>query len=56
MAYRSGWNLKTPALVKNTAVALMLVPMGIWFFDEKVDLKQEIGIVLCLSGLVLLMR
>jgi uncharacterized membrane protein len=56
MAYRSGWNLKTLALVANTAVALALFPIGLVMFREKLDMGQAVGIVLCIGGLVLLLR
>lgn len=56
LAYRSGWNIKTLGLAANTAVAVILVPVGITFFRERVDLRQGIGIVLCLGGLILLFK
>lgn len=56
LAYRAGGNLKTLALALNTAVVLALVPIGLWFFKEKLDTGQTIGMALSLGGLFLLLR
>ena len=56
LAYRADWNLKTLALVSNTSVALLLVPLGVWFFRESLTFRNVIGIALCLCGLLILQR
>jgi uncharacterized membrane protein len=54
LAYRANWNLKTLSLVANTSVALLLVPLGVWFFRESLTFRNVIGIALCLCGLLIL--
>ncbi|MBZ5702781.1 MAG: EamA family transporter [Acidobacteriia bacterium] len=56
LAYRAGGSLKTLALILNTAVVLALVPIGLWFFKEKFDAGQTLGMALSLGGLYLLLR
>ena len=56
IAYRSGWNLNRAALTSNVAVAILLIPLGTVLFQEHVSLRMLAGTVLCISGLILLVR
>lgn len=56
LAYRSGWNLSSTSVLVSIAIAVLLIPIGIIFFKEKVTASQSIGIALCIIGLVLLAR
>lgn len=53
LAYRSGWNISLAAIVSNVAVGLVLVPIGLLFFKERVSLLNLIGIAVCIAGLVM---
>jgi drug/metabolite transporter (DMT)-like permease len=53
MAYRAGWSITTAGLISNTAVAVLLVPVGVGFFRERLTLVNAVGIAVCLVGLVL---
>ena len=53
LAYRSGWNLSLAALVSNTAVALVLLPIGLQFFREKLTHVNIAGVLVTIVGLVL---
>lgn len=53
MAYRVGWNISLASLVANSLVALALIPVGIFFYQEGFDSSKIIGVVLCLAGLIL---
>ncbi len=53
LAYRAGWNISLGALVSNVVVALILVPVGLLLFKERVSLVNFIGIVVCIVGLVM---
>lgn len=53
LAYRSGWDISMAGLVSSTAVAVMLIPIGVFFFRETVSMVNIIGILLCLVGLAL---
>jgi uncharacterized membrane protein len=54
LAYRSGWNISTAALASTVAVALVLLPIGLIFFSERVSAANSAGIVLCITGLILM--
>jgi uncharacterized membrane protein len=54
MAYRSGWNISEGSLVANIILALMLIPVGMLFYKEGFALRQTLGVLLCVIGLLLL--
>jgi len=56
LAYRVGWNLSLGALYSNVAVGLILLPIGIWFYHESFEWRHALGILLALSGLVLMAK
>jgi drug/metabolite transporter (DMT)-like permease len=55
LAYRAGWDVSVGSLVVSAAVALLLVPVGIWMFGERLSAANAAGIVLSVLGLVLMM-
>ena len=54
LVYRSGWNIGIAAVLVNVAASLILVPVAIYVFREKLSLINLIGILVCLAGLVML--
>lgn len=52
MAYRAGWNISIGSLVANIFLALMLIPIGIFFYKEGFGINQILGAVFCLIGLL----
>ena len=56
MAYRSGWKISVAAVATNVAVTLLLVPVGILIFKEHLSLRNVIGLIFCVLGLVLVVR
>ena len=54
LAYRVGWNISIGSLIANTAVSLLLIPIGILLFKETLSIPNIIGVLLCVSGLVLI--
>ena len=54
LAYRVGWNISVGSLVANIFLALMLIPIGIFFYKEGFSVNQIFGMVFCLVGLVLI--
>jgi drug/metabolite transporter (DMT)-like permease len=56
LAYRAGWNISLGAAVSNVSVAIVLVPVGLYVFRERLTPANLIGIALCLGGLVLINR
>lgn len=56
MAYRAGWNLSVGSLVANILLAIMLIPIGILFYEEGFGSSKILGVLLCIAGLFLLNR
>ena len=54
LTYRSGWNLGIAAVLVNVVASLILVPVAIFFFKDKISLINILGILVCLVGLVML--
>ncbi|HBQ86403.1 MAG TPA: hypothetical protein DD811_07980 [Syntrophomonas sp.] len=54
LAYRVGWNISIGSLIANTAVSLLLIPIGILLFKETLSITNIIGVLLCVSGLFLI--
>ncbi|HKA38063.1 MAG TPA: hypothetical protein VKH43_14655 [Thermoanaerobaculia bacterium] len=55
LAYRAGWDVSVGSLVVSAAVALLLVPVGLVLFRERLSAANAAGIVLSVVGLVLMM-
>jgi uncharacterized membrane protein len=53
LAYRAGWNISLGAIVSNVAVTVVLVPVGLLFFKERISPLNLIGIVVCILGLLM---
>lgn len=56
LSYRAGWNISAASLVSNTTVALVLIPVGLLLFKEHISLTAVFGVLLCLSGLILVTK
>jgi uncharacterized membrane protein len=56
MAYRADWNISLASMVANVAVALLLIPVGLLFFREKLSITNYAGLVVCMIGLALVNR
>ena len=54
LVYRSGWNLGIAAVVTNVIASLILVPVAILIFKDKISWVNIVGILVCLAGLVML--
>lgn len=54
LVYRSGWNLGIAAVLVNVVASLILVPVAILLFKDKISWINILGIVVCLVGLVML--
>jgi uncharacterized membrane protein len=53
LAYRAGWNISIAGIFSNATVALLLIPIGIALFNEKLSAFNLAGILFCTLGLVL---
>jgi len=54
LTYRAGWNLGIAAVLVNVVASLILVPVAIFFFKDKISWVNILGILVCLVGLVML--
>ena len=54
LTYRSGWNLGIAAVLVNVIASLLLVPVAIFVFKDKISWVNILGIFVCLGGLVML--
>ena len=54
LVYRSGWNLGIAAVLVNVVASLILVPVAIFVFKDKLNWVNIVGILVCLAGLVML--
>jgi drug/metabolite transporter (DMT)-like permease len=56
LTYRVGWNISLASITCSVAVALVLLPIGVFAFKEQLSLKNIIGLALCLAGLFLVTK
>lgn len=56
LLYRSGWDLSLGSVFCNSLVALILLPVGVFVFKEKLVMSNYIGIALTLAGIYLITR
>ena len=56
LAYRAGWKISLAAVATNVAVTAMLIPIGILVFKDHLSLRNILGLVFCVLGLVLVVR
>jgi len=54
LTYRAGWNLGIAAVLVNVVASLILVPVAIYIFKDKISWINIAGIFVCLAGLVML--
>lgn len=54
LVYRSGWNIGIAAVLTNVVASLILVPIAIFIFKDKLSWVNIAGILVCLVGLIML--
>lgn len=54
LVYRAGWNIGIAAVLVNVVATLILVPIAIFVFKDKLNWINIVGILVCLVGLVML--
>jgi multidrug transporter EmrE-like cation transporter len=54
LTYRAGWNLGIAAVLVNVVASLILVPVAIFIFKDRLNWVNVAGILVCLAGLVML--
>ncbi len=53
LAYRAGGNISLASVICSVFLALILIPIGIYYYGEHLHARNFIGIGLCLAGLYL---
>jgi drug/metabolite transporter (DMT)-like permease len=54
LVYRAGWHLGIAAVLTNVVASLILLPVAILFFKDKISWVNIVGIFICLIGLIML--
>jgi drug/metabolite transporter (DMT)-like permease len=54
LVYRSGWNLGIAAVLVNVVASLILLPVAVFFFKDKISWVNIVGVFVCLVGLLML--
>jgi drug/metabolite transporter (DMT)-like permease len=54
LVYRSGWNIGLAAVLVNVVASLLLVPVALLVFRDRLNWINIAGILTCLAGLVML--
>ena len=54
LIYRSGWNLGIAAVLVNVIASLILLPVAIFLFKDKISWINVLGIIVCFIGLIML--
>jgi drug/metabolite transporter (DMT)-like permease len=52
--YRVGWKVSTGSLIANITSSILLLVVGIFLYREALTIKQVMGIVICIAGLLLI--
>jgi drug/metabolite transporter (DMT)-like permease len=54
LTYRAGWHLGIAAVLVNVVASLILLPVAIFLFKDKISWVNIAGIFVCLVGLIML--
>ena len=54
LVYRAGWQLGIAAVLTNVVASLILLPVAVFFFKDKISWINIAGIFICLIGLIML--
>lgn len=54
LTYRAGWNLGIAAVLVNVVASLILLPVAIFLFKDKISWVNIAGIIVCFVGLIML--
>lgn len=56
LAYRQGWQLSITSMLVNMVISLVLVPVGLLLYKEKLSGWNALGIAFYFAGLLLLSK
>lgn len=52
--YRAGWQVSNASVVANIGLACVLIFVGYFLYRENVSIRQIVGIIVCMAGLILI--
>ena len=52
--YRAGWQVSNASVVANIGLACVLIFVGYVLYRENVSIRQILGIIVCMVGLILI--
>ena len=56
LAYRMGWRISLTAVATNVAATVVLIPIGLFVFREHLSMRNILGIIFCVLGLLLVVK
>jgi uncharacterized membrane protein YdcZ (DUF606 family) len=56
LAYRQGWQISMTSMLVNMVISLVLVPVGLLLYKERISGWNALGMAFYFAGLVLLAR
>jgi len=56
LVYRSGWNISFAAIFSNVVVTILLIPVGIYFFKDKITYTNALGVIVSILGIYLITK
>lgn len=56
LIYRAGWKISNASVVANILLAISLIFVGYFIYKENINIKQILGIVVCMVGLILITK
>ena len=54
--YKAGWPVSTGNLVASSALAVVLIFVGLFLYKETITLSKGLGVVICMVGLFFINR
>jgi drug/metabolite transporter (DMT)-like permease len=54
LAYRAGWRISVAAIFVNATMTVLLIPIGLSLFRERLSPLNVAGILICVAGLVMM--
>lgn len=54
IVYRVGWDISVAGTFSNISVAVVLAAIGIIVYKESISIQKVLGLLVCISGLVVL--
>ena len=52
--YRAGWQVSSASVVANIGLACVLLVVGFLLYKEDISLRQILGILVCMVGMILI--